>query len=55
MMAIWSKVLGIGGGVAIALSIWDGNMVGLFGVGLIAVIVALVLWGIDRGREKRSN
>lgn len=54
-MTVWSRVLGIGGAVAIAVSIWSGNLVGLFGLGLIAVIAALVLWGVDRGRQKNAN
>lgn len=51
-MSLSSKVLGVLGAVAIALSLWSGNQPGLFGVGLVLVIVALVFWGISRGRNR---
>jgi len=54
-VSTWSKVLGVAGAVSIALSIWSGNQPGLFGVGLILVIVALVLWGVGRGRQRSAN
>ncbi len=54
-MTVWSRILGIGGAVAIAVSIWSGNLAGLFGLGLAAVLVAIVLWGIGRRRQKSVN
>jgi hypothetical protein len=55
LMVVWSRILGIGGAVAIAVSIWSGNLVGLFGLGIVAVLVAIVMWGIGRGRQKSVN
>jgi len=54
-MTVWSRIFGIGGAVAIVVSIWSGNLAGLFGLGLVAVLVAIVLWGIGRGRQKSVN
>jgi hypothetical protein len=47
-MKVWSRVLSIGGAIAVLVSIWSGNLPGLFGVGVIAILASLVIWIIGK-------
>ena len=47
-MKLWSKILSIGGTVAVLVSLWSGNLPGLFGVGVIAILISLGIWIVDR-------
>jgi len=53
-MKLAERILWVVGAVSVALSIWSGNQPGLFGIGLICLIIALVLWGVGRGRARSA-
>jgi len=49
---VWSKVLSIAGVVLVVASLFAGNLPGLFGVGLLAIVGALVLWALSRNSKR---
>jgi hypothetical protein len=50
-MKLWSKILSIGGTVGVLVSLWSGNLPGLFGIGVIAILISVGLWVAEK-RQK---
>jgi uncharacterized membrane protein len=51
IVKLWSKILSFGGGVAVLVSLWSGNLPGLFGIGVIAILISVGLWFAEK-RQK---
>lgn len=47
-MKLWSRVLSVGGAIAVLISIWSGNLPGLFSAGVIAILASLGIWLIGK-------